>query len=322
MTVTTAPAWTSTRSSRQGRRPESRPQHKGFVRARRRRTLIAWGFCSPFVLLFAAFGLWPVLSSFLMSLTDITSRDLRTPFSVSFVGLDNYIALFSDPTFVRATLNTLYFVVVGIPLTMAIALTLAVALNSGIRRGAALFRVGYFAPVVTSIIAVAVVWRFMYQPEGLFNAMLATVGIAGPDWLNDPAWAMPALILMGVWRNFGIPMVIFLAGLQAVPAELHEAASVDGASKWRSFRSITLPLLKPATLVVAVLLSIGFLQFFEEPFVMTGGGPLDSTTSIGYYAYDQFGFGQYGVAAAASYVLVLAIAILSFVQFRIFRTKD
>ena len=321
MTVTTGAAWTSARSSRRTR-PDSLPQHKGFKRARRRRTLIAWGFCSPFLLLFAAFGLWPVLSSFLMSLTDITSGDLRTPFNVGFIGLDNYIMLFSDPTFLRAILNTFYFVVVGIPLTMGIALALAVALNSGIRRAASLFRVGYFAPVVTSVVAVAVVWRFMYQPDGLINAMLATVGISGPDWLNDPVWAMPALIVMGVWRNLGIPMVIFLAGLQSVPAELHEAASVDGASKWRSFRSITLPLLKPATLVVAVLLSIGFLQFFEEPFVMTGGGPLDSTTSIGYYAYDQFGFGQYGVAAAASYVLVLLIAILSFVQFRIFRTKD
>ncbi len=321
MTLTTEPARTSTRSSGRERRDAS-SLHRGVGRARQRSTLIAWGFCAPFLVLFAAFGLWPIVSSFLMSLTDITSRDLRTPFSVSFVGLDNYLTLFADPTFVRAILNTLYFVIVGIPLTMAIALVLAVALNSGIRRAAGLFRVGYFAPVVTSVVAVAVVWRFMYQDDGFFNSLLATVGISGPDWLNDPAWAMPALILMGVWRNFGVPMVIFLAGLQAVPAELHEAASMDGASRWRSFRSITLPLLKPATLVVAVLLSIGFLQFFEEPFVMTGGGPLDSTTSVGYYAYDQFGFGQYGMASAASYVLVLAIALLSFVQFRIFRTKD
>ncbi len=185
-----------------------------------------------------------------------------------------------------------------------------------------MFRVGYFAPVVTSIIAIAVVWRYMYQDDGLFNAALAVVGIDGPDWLNDPVWAMPALIIMAVWRNFGIPMVIFLAGLQAIPAELHEAASVDGAGRWRSFRSITLPLLRPTTLVVAVLLSIAYLQFFEEPFVMTGGGPLDSTTSIGYYAYDQFGFGLYGIASAASYVLVLVIALLSFLQFRLFRSRS
>lgn len=283
---------------------------------------MAWAFSAPFLVFFFAFGLWPVLASLLMSFTDIRSRDLRTPFNVGFVGFDNYIALFNDPTFVRAILNTLYFVVVGIPVTMAIALVIAVALNSGIQRLKGLFRVAYFAPVVTSIIAVAVVWRYMYQDDGLINAGLALVGISGPDWLNDTVWSMPALIIMAVWRNFGIPMVIFLAGLQAVPTELHEAASVDGATKWRSFWSITLPLLRPTTLVVAVLLSISYLQFFEEPFVMTGGGPLDSTTSIGYYAYEQFGFGLYGSASAASYVLVLLISLLSLIQFRLFRTRS
>jgi multiple sugar transport system permease protein len=289
---------------------------------RRRRTVVAWLFCLPFIVFFFAFGLWPVVASLLMSFTDIRSRDLRTPFNVGFVGFDNYVALFTDPTFVRALVNTLYFVVVGIPVTMVIALLIAVALNSGIQRLKAFFRVGYFAPVVTSIIAVAVVWRHMYQDDGLINGALSWIGINGPDWLNDTAWAMPALIVMAVWRNFGIPMVIFLAGLQAVPAELHEAASVDGASRWRSFLSITLPLLRPTTLVVAVLLSISYLQFFEEPFVMTGGGPLDATTSIGFYAYEQFGFGLYGPASAASYVLVLLIAVISLVQFRLFRTRS
>jgi multiple sugar transport system permease protein len=289
---------------------------------RRRRTVVAWLFCLPFMVFFLAFGFWPVIASLLMSFTDIRSRDLRTPFNVGFVGFDNYVTLFTDPTFVRALLNTLYFVVVGIPVTMVLALLIAVALNSGIQRLKAIFRVGYFAPVVTSIIAVAVVWRYMYQDDGLINGALAWIGVSGPDWLNDPVWAMPALIVMAVWRNFGIPMVIFLAGLQAVPAELHEAASVDGASRWRSFRSITLPLLRPTTLVVAVLLSISYLQFFEEPFVMTGGGPLDATTSIGFYAYKQFGFGLYGLASAASYVLVLLIAVISLVQFRLFRTRS
>jgi multiple sugar transport system permease protein len=176
--------------------------------------------------------------------------------------------------------------------------------------------------VVTSIIAVAVVWRTMYEDDGLINEAFSWVGISGPDWLNDTTWAMPALIIMAVWRNFGIPMVIFLAGLQAIPTELHEAASVDGATRWRSFVSITLPLLRPTTRVVAVLLSISYLQFFEEPFVMTGGGPLDSTFSIGFYAYEQFGFGLYGLASASSYVLVIMIALLSFLQFRLFRTRS
>lgn len=291
------------------------------VRGRARRTLIAWAFCGPFVALFATFGVWPVLSSLSMSVTDITARDIRTPFSVDFVGLSHYTALFADPAFRRAALNTIYFVAVGIPLTMTVALALAVALNSGIQRAKGLFRVGYFAPVVTSVVAIAVVWRYLYEPDGMINSVLAIVGIPGPDWLNDPNWAMPALIVMAVWRHFGIPMVIFLAGLQSIPAELLEAARVDGATRWQTFRSITLPLLRPTTLVVAVLLSVGYLQFFEEPFVMTSGGPLGSTTSISYYAYEQFGFGNYGMASAASYVLVVAIALLSLLQFRIFRAK-
>ncbi|MEU8148354.1 sugar ABC transporter permease [Nonomuraea sp. NPDC048901] len=301
-------------SGRASRPPQAMSGHS-------RRTLVAWAFCAPFIALFATFGVWPVLSSLSMSVTDITNRDVRAPFSVNFVGVENYTSLFGDPTFLRAALNTVYFVVAGIPLTMVIALGLAVALNYGIQRAKGLFRVAYFAPVVTSIVAVAVVWRYLYEEDGMINSALAVVGIHGPDWLNDPNWAMPALILMAVWRHFGIPMVIFLAGLQSIPEELREAAHIDGATRWRTFRSVTLPLLRPVTLVVAVLLSIGYLQFFEEPFVMTSGGPLDSTTSISYYAFEQFGFGNYGTAAAASYVLVAAIALLSLLQFRIFRAK-
>ncbi|KQV98967.1 sugar ABC transporter permease [Streptomyces sp. Root369] len=316
--MTTATSLKPVREKSSTRQPAQRSRHGS---GRLRRTVVAWAFCSPFVLLFAAFGIWPVFSSLSMSVTDITSRDVRTPFSVNFVGLENYTALFDDPTFVRAALNTLYFVAVGIPLTMVLSLAVAVALNSGIQRAKGFFRVAYFAPVVTSIVAVAVVWRYLYKPDGMINSVLSVVGISGPDWLNDPTWSMPALILMAVWRHFGIPMVIFLAGLQSIPPELHEAAVVDGASRWRAFRSVTLPLLRPTTLVVAILLSISYLQFFEEPFVMTSGGPLDSTTSISYYAYQQFGFGNYGVASAASYVLVTAIALLSLLQFRIFRAR-
>ncbi|WUG92033.1 sugar ABC transporter permease [Streptomyces violaceus] len=312
---------TSVEPARERSSTRQRPQGPRGGSGRLQRTLVAWAFCSPFVLLFATFGLWPVLSSLSMSVTDITSKDVETPFSVNFVGLENYATLFADPTFVRAALNTLYFVAVGIPLTMVISLAIAVALNSGIQRAKGFFRVAYFAPVVTSIVAIAVVWRYLYKPDGMINSVLSVVGISGPDWLNDPNWSMPALILMAVWRHFGIPMVIFLAGLQSIPPELHEAAVVDGASRWRAFRSVTLPLLRPTTLVVAVLLSISYLQFFEEPFVMTSGGPLDSTTSISYYAYEQFGFGNYGTASAASYVLVTAIALLSLLQFRLFRAK-
>jgi len=289
---------------------------------RRRRALVAYVFALPFLVSFAVFMVYPLLSSLAMSFTDFRSTDIPNPFAVGFVGFEQYVALFQNPQFVRSLLNTFYFVGVGIPLTMAVALALALALNNGITRFRAAFRVGFYAPVVTSIVAVAVVWRFILQPDGLLNVVLGAFGITGPDWLNDPNWSMPAMIMLAVWRNMGTLMIIFLAGLQGIPGDVLEAASVDGAGAWNRFLRITLPMLRPTLLLGAVLLSVGFLQFFEEPFVMTKGGPLDSTLSISYFVFNQFGFGNYGVASAASYVLFVAIALLSIVQFRAFRTKD
>ncbi|SBS69837.1 carbohydrate ABC transporter permease [uncultured Microbacterium sp.] len=294
----------------------------GFAAQRRRTAVAAWLFALPFVAIFAVFMLGPLIGSFAMSFTDLGVKDLRTPFAVNPVGFDNFVALFQDELFVKSIFNTFYFVIVGIPLTMAAGLLLAVALNSGIEKFRSVFRVGYYTPVVTSIVAVAVVWRFILQDSGLANTVLSWVGIDGPDWLNDPFWAMPSIIAMGVWRNMGTLMIIFLAGLQAVPRELYEAAEVDGAGSWRRFTGITLPLMRPTLLLGAVLLSVGFLQVFEEPFVMTQGGPLNSTLSISYYVYNQFGYGDYSLASAAAYVLFAFIAALSAVQFRLLRSKD
>ncbi len=298
-----------------------KPVDHGVAR-RRKQTLIAWLFALPFVLVFGVFMLFPLVSSFLMSFTDFTSRDVATPLAVGFVGIDQYANLFNNPQFIKSMVNTGYFVIIGIPLTMIVALALAVALNSGIERFRTVFRVGFYTPVVTSIVAVAVVWRFILQQDGLLNNMLGWVGITGPDWLNSTTWAMPALILMAVWRNMGTLMIIFLAGLQTIPEDVKEAASIDGAGTWQRFIKITLPLLRPTLLLGAVLSSVGYLQFFEEPFVMTKGGPLDSTLSISFFTFNQFGFGKYGYASAASYVLFVAIALLSVVQFRALRSKD
>ncbi|MBT8226082.1 MAG: sugar ABC transporter permease [Dactylosporangium sp.] len=289
---------------------------------RRGQALVAWLFALPFVLMFGFFMLVPLASSILMSFTDFRGSDVRTPTAVEFVGLGQYLDLFGDPRFRRSLLNTGYFVLFGIPLTMAVALLLATALNTGITRFRTAFRVGFYTPVVTSIVAVAVVWRFILQPDGLLNRTLGWVGIDGPDWLHSTTWAMPALILMAAWRNMGTLMIIFLAGLQNVPSELHEAARVDGATTWQRFFRVTLPMLRPTLLLGAVLISVGYLQFFEEPFVMTQGGPLDATLSAAYYTFTQFGFGEYGTAAAASYVLFVAIAALSLVQFRLLRSED
>jgi multiple sugar transport system permease protein len=290
---------------------------------RRREVVAAILFALPFLGLFAVFTVGPVLASFAMSFTDLRASDVRTPLAVAPVGLDNYAKLLGDHTFHQAAFNTAYFVVVGVPLTMALGLAVAVALNTGITRLRTAFRVGYYLPVVTSIVAVAVVWRFLLEPDsGLVNTLLGYVGVDGPSWLNDETWAMPSLIVMSAWRNLGTLVVVFLAGLQVVPKEMHEAAAIDGAGAWGRFRHITLPMMRPTLLFGAVVTSIGYLQFFEEPFVMTQGGPLDSTLSASFYTYNQFGFGNYAYASAMSYALLVVIALVTAVQFRLLGSRD
>jgi multiple sugar transport system permease protein len=276
---------------------------------------------APFLIVFLLFQLGPILASLAMSFTDMTSRDLRSPFAVDFVGLDNVEELFADPRFVKSLVNTAVFVGAATPLTIVCALVLAVVLNSGINRFKGLFRTALYVPVVTSTVAVAVVWKFLFADEGAVNSVLSIVGVDGPNYLQDSFWAMPVVILLAVWRMTGLIMVLFLAGLQGIPATLYEAATVDGAGAWRKFTSITVPLLMPILLLAGVILSVAFVQVFEEPFVLTQGGPLDATSTASLYVYDLFGFGKYGVASAASYVLFVAIAILALIQFRIFRRR-
>ena len=301
-----------------------RPARKAprLSRRARRQTWIAWGFAAPFMVLFLVFMAGPIVASLAMSFTDLTTRDLRSPFNVNVVGLGNYVDLFADPRFLRSMLNTGVFVIVGVPLTIILALLVALALNSGIDKFRTVFRVGYYAPVVTSIIAVAVVWKFILQPDGLLNGFLGWFGISGPNWLEDTTWALPSLIAMGVWRNVGTLRVIFLAGLQGVPKEQSEAAMVDGANVFERFRNVTLPALRPTMLFAAVITGIGFLQFLEEPLVMTRGGPLDATLSTALYTLNQFGFGNYSYASAASYVLFIGVALLSLLSFRLLGRKD
>ena len=315
MTATTAPPATPGETTAPGGSPRTRAAARAEGRA-------AWILALPFCLLFLAFTLWPVAQSLFMSVTDTKSQDLRTPFAVDVVGLENFTKALSDPVFLQSMRNTAYFVLVGVPLTLIVALAAAVALDRGITRLRAVFRLGFYTPVITSIVAVAVVWRFLLQTDGgLINTVLGWVGIEGPNWLGDPNWSMPSLILLAVWRNFGTGMIIFLAGLQGVPWHLHEAAAIDGASAWQRFRHITLPLLRPTILFVSVTTGIGYLQFFEEPFVMTSGGPLNSTISMSYYTYNQFGFGNYGYAAALSYIIFVLIAVVTAIQFRLLREE-
>ncbi len=285
-----------------------------------RERVAGWVFTSPFLILFLVFSALPVVASFAMSFTDMRSTDISTPFDVNFVGFRNYGHLLTDETVRQAALNTAAFVIVGVPVTLFLALLIAVGLNSGVRRMATFFRVGYYLPAITSIVAVAVVWKYLYAPDiGLINTALTKIGITGPNWLEDPNWALPSLIIMGIWRNLGSLAVIFLAGLQLVDRQLYEAASVDGAGFWIKFRHVTVPSMRPTLLFGAVITGIGYLQFFEEPFVMTQGGPLNRTLSVAYESYNQFGYGNYGYSAAIAYSLFIVIMILTVIQFKVLK---
>jgi multiple sugar transport system permease protein len=289
---------------------------------RRQQAVAAWILALPFMVLFVVFTAGPVLGSLAMGFTDLRSTDIRSPLAVEFVGLSNYTDLLSDPLFRKVTVNTALYLVLGVPLTLAAALAVAVGLNR-VYRLKGFFRVGFYLPVVTSIVAVSVVWKFLLRDDGgLLNTIIGWFGVDGPGWLDSTTTALPSLVVMAVWRNFGTMMVIFLAALQTVPRELLEAAETDGARAWARFRHITLPLLRPVLLFGAVITSIGYLQFFEEAFVMTKGGPLDATRSITFYTYDQWGFGNYGLASAAAYLLFIAIMLMTWLQFRLLREKD
>ena len=289
-------------------------------RSPRRDALVAWSFALPFLLLFLVFMAGPILVALITSFTDMRVTDIRNPLSIEFIGIANYIEVLGDERFQKAAANTAAYVLVGVPLAMALGLGAAVLLNQGIVRFRTFFRVGFYLPVVTSIVAISVVWRILLGTDtGLINAILSTFGIDGPGWLSDERFALWSLVAMAVWHSLGSLMVIFLAGLQTISQDLYEAAEVDGANRWQRFRGITLPLLRPTLLFAGVITGIGYVQFFEEVFVMTQGGPLNSTVSLAYYGYDQFSFGNYGYTAAVAFVLFIAIALLTAIQFRLLR---
>ncbi len=276
-------------------------------------------FVAPSALLLLAFFFVPVGVAFLMSLSDLSLYSLGDWRLTSFVGFANYAVLLRDGLFWRALANTFYFVLVAGPLTVVVSFVAALALNSKLVKCRSVFRLGFFMPVVTTLVAVAVVWRWIYHPRfGLLNYVLSLLGIEGPDWLSTTTWAMPALILMAVWKNFGYNMIIFLAGLQTIAPSYYEAARIDGANAWQSTWRITVPLLGPTTLFVSVVTTIGYLQFFAEPYIMTQGGPLDSTLSVVLLMYQEaFKFWNMGYAAAIAFTLFAVIFVLTMAQMRL-----
>jgi multiple sugar transport system permease protein len=283
----------------------------------------AWLFLAPALILIGGFFFLPVAASLLLSFTDFDIYAIADPANVRLVGLRNYSELVASPMFWTALKNTLYFVVVGGPLTVAVSLGAALLVNARLVRFKSFFRTLYFAPFVTTLVAVAIVWRYLYHPEyGLFNYALGVLGIGPVDWLGDPRWAMPAIILLAVWKNFGYHMLIFIAGLQAIPEELYEAAYLDGAGPWRRFRHVTLPMLGPTLAFVGLITMIGFFQLFAEPYVMTQGGPLRSTTSLVLLMYEEgFRWWRMGYAAAVAFVLFLVIFAVMLIQRRVRREE-
>jgi multiple sugar transport system permease protein len=262
------------------------------------------------MLLIAAFFVVPIFASLALSATDFDIYAVASPANTRFVGLRNYTDLLQNPLFWTAVGNTLYFVVVGGPLSVAASLGAALLVNSRLTRAKGFFRAVYFVPVVTTLVAVAVIWRYLYDPRfGLLNYGLHFLGIRPIDWLGNPHWAMPSIILMTVWKNFGYNMLIFVAGLQAISQDLYDAALVDGASAIQRFRHVTLPMLGPTFLFVSVTTMIGYTQLFSEPYVMTQGGPLHATYSIVLYMYEE-GFRWWHLGYAASIAFVLFALVL------------
>jgi multiple sugar transport system permease protein len=282
---------------------------------------MAWTFVTPALLVIGVFFGLPVIAAFALSLTDFDLYALADIRNLRFIGLQNYIDVLHTPLFWKSLLNTTYFVVVGVPFSITASLGAALLLNSPLTRCKGLFRTALFAPVVTTVVAVAVIWKYLFHTRyGLINYVLGHVGIGPIDWLGDVHYSMPAIILFAVWKNFGYNMIILLAGLQGVPQELYEAARIDGASAWRAFRHITLPSLRPVLLLVGIITMAGYFQLFAEPYVMTLGNPLQSTYSVLYFMYEEgFTWWSLGRASAIAFLLFALILIATRVLLRIAR---
>lgn len=280
-------------------------------------------FLTPAMLLLFIFLVLPIIASLYISFTNFDIFALNNWSNAKFIGFTNYIDLVNDPLFWKALKNTLFFVIVGVPSAIISSLFFAILLNQKFVKGKTFFRVGYYLPNITNTVAIAIVWKWVLNPRyGIMNWFLGLLGFDGPSWLGDPKWAMPAIILLVVWKSLGYNMIIFLAGLQGIPEHLYEASQLDGANRWQQLKNITLPLLRPTTFFVTIMTIIGYLQLFAEPYMLTEGGPLNSTLSIVLYIYQQgFKFFELGYASALSYVLFFLIFIVTMIQMK-FKDAD
>lgn len=290
----------------------------GALRRPRRTDLIGYAFAAPAVIVLALTVAIPALTTIGFSLTDVSFlRDTH------FVGLENYASLLRDPVFGQALLNTLYYTAgVTVP-SIALGLATALLLNQR-RRATTAFRAIFYLPVLVSIAAAALVWLYLYSPdEGAINGVLQLVGITGPRWLQSPTTAMPAMILMGIWRDYGTAMLLYLAGLQNVSEDLREAARIDGAGPWRAFFAIVLPLLRPVTFYLVILTVVGSFQVFGSIFIMTQGGPIGTTSTVVYQVYENaFSYSDFGYSSAMSVILFLVILTVSIIGAHVVRRGE
>ncbi len=282
--------------------------------------VMALFFLAPFLLLFVVFRAGPVLASLVLSLTEYDG--LSRPM---WVGLAHYKDILTGPEastrlFWKSVGNTLYFTAGQVGFEMTTGLGLALLVNARILRAKSVWRTAYYLPVVTSLVAASMIWLWLYHPQsGLLNVVLQGLGLPRLKWLSDIKLAMPSIILMTVWQGAGWSMVIYLAGLQGIPESLYEAAQIDGAERWQQFLNITLPLLAPVTLFVVIISSISALQVFSQIFVMTGGGPLNATTTVTHQIWtNAFRFFRLGFASAMSFLLFIVILIISILNSRLF----
>lgn len=310
------------RRAPRGRGPVPVGPRRSLHRARTR--AVPYLFIGPALLLLCLFGVLPILVAAGVSLTDLDIGGLGRPETIEFIGLDNYERLAGDPAFWRSLGTTAFFVVVGVPVIIAVSLAVAVGLNLSSSRWFRALRSFYFLPAIMAIVAVALIWGYLYNSQfGLLNHLLGEVGLGPVGWLSDPTTARLSVALVAVWRATGLNIIIFLAALQAIPREYLEAAALDGADRWTTFWRITFPLLRFALFFVTVTTLIGWLQFFDEPYVLTQGGPVGATTSVSLFIFKNgFSLNQFGYASAGSIVLFVLIAAVTAFQLRLRKVDD
>lgn len=288
------------------------------------RTRAPWLFVSPALLAIGLFFVVPAIASLFLSFTDFDIYALADLNNLRFVGFDNYGRLIGNPLFWRAMGNTLWFVVLGVPLVVALSLAAALLVNARTLHWKPVWRVALFAPYVTTLVATAVVWRYLLHTRyGLVNYALGWFGIEPIDWLGSPNASLPAILIFVAWKTFGYNMIIFMAALQTVPHELHEAARIDGAGPWARFRHVTLPAIAPVVLLVSILSVAGFFQLFAEPYVMTQGGPAQSTVTVLYFMYEEgFKWWNLGSGAAVAFILFVMIFAVTMVQLAVAKRAE